>query len=160
MKKPIFIILFSICFLSLFACGFAKGKGEAEKVAQSLFNERIRNGWSGSNEFYSDLFWKSTNEKKWSNIQNLVTKAMGELKSYSLTTWKVQSKVHTSEISGTIVVLVYETIYEKGKATETLTVHKPMMGEKYSILGHNINSELIQQLIDKGIEQAASEDGA
>ena len=112
MKKPIFIILFSICFLSLFACGFAKGKGEAEKVAQSLFNERIRNGWSGSNEFYSDLFWKSTNEKKWSNIQNLVTKAMGELKSYSLTTWKVQSKVHTSEISGTIVVLVYETIYE------------------------------------------------
>ena len=159
MKKFTSIILLSICFLSLSACGFVKGKGEAEKVAESLFNERLQNGWSGTNKYYSELFWKNTSEKKWTNIQNLVSKAMGGLKSFSLTTWNVQSKVHTNEISGTIVRLVYETEYENGKGTETLTLHKPLMGKEFSILGHNINSELIQQLIEKGIEQAASADG-
>jgi hypothetical protein len=160
MKKFICIIFCSICCLSLFACGLAKAKGEAEKVAESLFKERIQNGWSGSDKYYSDLFWKGTDKKKWHNIQKLVTKAMGKLKSYSLTTWNVQSKINTNEISGTVVRLLYETVYEKGKGTEALIIYKPVMGKQYSILGHNINSELIQKLIDKGIEQAASKDGA
>jgi hypothetical protein len=160
MKKPVCIILFSICILSLFSCGVVKGKGEAEKVAEFLFNERIQNGWDGTDKYYSDLFWKNTTDKKWHNIRKLVTKAMGELKSFSLTTWNIQSKVNTNEISGTLVRLVYETVYDKGKGTETLVVHKPLMGEKFAILSHNINSELIQQLIEKGIEQAASGDGA
>jgi hypothetical protein len=137
-----------------------KGKGDAEKVAESLFNDRIQNGWAGTNKYYSELFWKATTEKKWANIQNLVLKAMGELKGFSLTTWKIQSKIHTNDISGTIVRLAYETEYENGKGTETLVLHKPVMGKKFSILGHNINSELIQQLIDKGIEHAASKDDA
>jgi hypothetical protein len=157
MKKFICIIFFSIYSLSLISCGVVKGKGEAEKVAESLFQNRIQNGWSGSDRYYSDLFWQKTSEKKWSNIQNLVTKAMGELKSFSLTNWNVQSKVHSNEISGTIVTLVYETVYDEGKGTETLIIHKPVMGKEFSILGHNINSELIQELIEKGIEQAASE---
>lgn len=156
MKKIIFIMLFSICSMSIFSCSVVKGKAEAEKVAGSLFQERIKNGWTGSDKYYSDIFFKGTTEQKWSNIQTLVTKAMGELKSYSLTTWNVQAKVHSDEISGTIVVLEYETSYEKGNGTETLTIHKPVMGGNFSIIGHNINSELIQKLIDKGIEQAAS----
>ena len=101
-----------------------KGKGEAEKVAESLFYERIKNGWAGTNKYYSEFFWKDTSEKKWANIQNLVSKAMGELKSFSLTTWNIRSKVNTNEISGTVVSLVYETEYEKGKGTETLFIHK------------------------------------
>lgn len=160
MKKFICIFLSLICFLSLFACGVVKGKGEAEKVAESLFNERIQKGWYGSEKYYSDLFWKNTTKEKWHNIQKIVTKAMGELKSFSLSTWNVQSKVHTNEISGTMVRLVYEAVYEKGKGTETLVLHKPVMGEKFAILAHNVNSELIHQLIYKGIEQAASGDGA
>jgi len=68
----------------LFACGVVKGKGEAEKVVESLFQERINNGGFSSNRYYSDLFWKNTDEKKWTNIKNLVKKAMGDLKSYSL----------------------------------------------------------------------------
>jgi hypothetical protein len=85
---------------------------------------------------------------------------MGDLESYSLITWNVQSKVNTSELSGTIVVLVCETVYREGKGTETLTIHKPLMGNKYSILGHNFNSEKIQQVIDKSIEHVTSGDSA
>jgi hypothetical protein len=160
MKNAIFTIGIVFVFLSLFACGLVKGKGEAEKVAESLFQERINDGWLGSDRYYSDLFWKNTDEKKWSNIKNVVEKAMGDLESYSLTTWNVRSKINTNELSGTIVVLVYETVYREGKGTETLTIHKPLLGNEFSILGHNFNSERIQQVIDKGIEQAASGDSA
>ena len=101
------------------------------------------------------VFWKATDRKKWSDINRLVVKAMGDLQSYSLTSWKVQSTVNTSQISGTIVVLVYDTHYEKGEGTETLTIHKPLAGGKFAILGHHFDSETIRQLIEKGIEQAA-----
>lgn len=156
MSKSLRIIAFTIIGLSILACGVVKGKGEAEKVAESLFQERISDGWAGSGKYYSDLFWKGTTEKKWSNIQKLVTMAMGDLKSYSLTSWNVQSKVNSNGLSGTVVVLVYDTVYEKGNGTETLTIYKPLMDKKFAILGHNINSDLIQKLIDKGIEQATT----
>lgn len=149
----------SFCCVSLFSCSIVEGKGEAEKVAESLFNERIQNGWNGTKKYYSSLFWKSTTEEKWANIQNLVLKAMGKPKNYSLNTWHIQSKVNTNEVSGTFVTLIYDIEYENGKGTEILVIHKPLTANNFSIIGHNFNSELIQQLIDKGIEQAASADG-
>ena len=158
MKNKICVIMSLLVSLTLAGCGMVEGKGEAEKVAESLFQERMNNGWVNTDQYYSELFFKSTTTQKWSNIQDLVTKAMGELKGYALKNWKVQSKVHTSEMSGTIVILVYETSYENGNGMESITVHRPLKGDKYSILGHNINSELIQQLIDKGIQQAVSQD--
>ncbi len=157
MKQTIYRIAFGFVVLVLIGCGFVQGKGEAEKVAELLFEERISTGQFDSEQYYSELFWKNTDEKQWSDVKNLVEKAMGDLKSYSLISWNVQSKVHTNEISGTIVVLVYETTYEKGVGTETLTIHKSLMGDQFAIVGHHFNSQQIQQLINKGIEQVASE---
>ena len=156
MPKSLRIIVCAILSLSVVACGVVKGKAQAEKVAESLFQERISNGWTGSGKYYSDLFWKNTTKNKWSNIQKLVTLAMGDLKSYSLTTWNVKSKVNLNGGSGIVVVLVYATVYEKGEGTETLTIYKPLMGKKFAILGHNFNSDLLQKLIDKGIQRATS----
>jgi hypothetical protein len=160
MKNTICTITIVFVFLSLLSCGVIKGKGEAEKIAESLFQERITSGWFDSDRYYSDLFWENTDEKKWTNIKNIVKQALGDLESYSLTSWNVQSKVKTNEISGTIVVLQYETVYNKGIGTETLTIHKPLMGNKYSILGHNFNSKQIQQVIDNGLEQVLSGESA
>jgi hypothetical protein len=160
MKNASRIIASVIIFLSLISCGVIKGKGEAQKIAESLFQERINSGWLDSNRYYSDLFWEKTDENKWSNIKHIVSQALGDLESYSLTSWNVQSKVNTNEMSGTIVVLEYETLYKKGIGTETLTIHKPLMGHKFSILGHNFNSDQIQQVIDNGIEQVLSGDSA
>lgn len=157
MKKTIYLITFGCVALMLVACGMVQGKGEAEKIAEALLEERINSGQFASDQFYSDLFWANTNEKNWSDIKNLVEKAMGNLTSYSLVSWNVQSKVHTGDFSGTFVVLVYATTYEKGNGTETLTIHKPSSGDEFLILGHHFNSQQIQQLINQGIEQVASE---
>ena len=70
----------------------------------------------------------------------------------------VQSGVQVNGVSGTGVLLVYNTSYEKGSGTETLSLYKPKGGNTFAIVGHNVNSPLIQKLIDKGIEQAASGD--
>ena len=157
MRILVYMIVLLTSLLALSGCGVVEGKGEAEKVAQAMFEARIKNGWAGSDQYYSDLFRKRTNGKKWADVQRLVTSAMGELRSYSLNSWKVQSGIKTNDLSGTIVVLVYQTQYEKGKGTETVTVHKPLMGKKYVIVGHNIDSDKIRQLIDKGIRQVVSE---
>jgi hypothetical protein len=121
-----------------------------------LFEERISTGQFTSDHYYSDWFWKNTDEKNWSDIKNLVDKAMGNLTSYSLVSWNVQSKIHTANLSGTFVVLVYATTYDKGNGTETLTIHKPLRGDTFSILGHHFNSQQIQQLINKGIKKVAT----
>ena len=160
MKNASRIIASVIVFLSLISCGVIKGKGEAQKIAESLFQERINSGWIDSDRYYSALFWKNTDEKKWSNIKNIVKLALGDLESYSLTSWNVQSKVNTNAISGTIVVLEYETVYKKGIGTETLTIHKPLMGNEFSILGHNFNSKQIQQVIDSVLGHVVSGDSA
>ena len=156
MRNAICAIAIVIVFLLLISCGVIKGKGEAQKIAESLFQERINSGWFDSDRYYSDLFWENTDENKWSNIKHIVSQALGDLESYSLTSWNVQSKVNTNSISGTIVVLEYQTVYKNGIGTETLTIHKPLMGNKFSILGHNFNSNKIQQVIDNGIQQLAS----
>ena len=156
MNRNVYTAALLLLLLPFLSCSVVKGKKEAEEVAKSMFEERIVYGDYGLDVYYSELFWRNTDERKWENITKLVEKAMGELQSYSLESWKLQSKVHANQISGTIVVLVYKTVYEKGKGTETLTIYKPLMGDGFSILGHNFNSKRIQRLIDKSIEQATS----
>ena len=143
--------LFAVLIVS--GCGLVTGKGDAEKVAESLLNERIENGGFGSNKYYSEIFWENTDNEKWEKIKRLVDNTMGDLKNYELNNWKVNSQAKTNDLSGTIVYLQYETEYEKGKGTETLTLFKPIMGEEYSVVGHHFNSPEIQKAIEKGIDQ-------
>jgi hypothetical protein len=82
---------------------------------------------------------------------------LGNLNSYSLTTWNTQSKFFTNQLSGTFVVLVYDTEYDRGKGQETLTMYKGVTDKDFLILGQHINSPEIQKLLYKGIEQAAAE---
>jgi hypothetical protein len=154
MKKLICAVATLLVISFVLNCGFFTGKGDAEKVAESLLNERIEKGGFGSNAYYSELFWKITNSEKWENIKKLVDKAMGNLKSYKLKTWNVTTQAKTNDLSGTIVNLVYDTVYEKGNGIETITLHKPITGKTYTIVGHHFNSLEIQKLLDKGIEKA------
>ena len=158
MRRSFSVIVTLFVIPVVFSCGPITGKGDAEKVAESLLNERIENGGFGSNTYYSEIFWENTDNDKWGRIQRLVHKAMGNLKSYELNTWNVKTQAKTNELSGTIVNLVYDTVYVKGNGTETMTLFKPIMGEEYNIVGHRFNSPEIQKLIDKGIEQVSQAD--
>jgi hypothetical protein len=157
--KKISIFLITIIFVGLFfGCGLMTAKEDAEKVAESFLEARIVNGgFGGNNKYYSEIFWQYTDENDWKNIQRMVDKALGNLNSYSLTTWNTKSQFHTNQLSGTFVVLVYETEYEKGKGQETLTMYKGVTDNDFLILGQHVNSPEIQKLLYRGIERAAAE---
>ena len=115
MRKRSIPIAAFIALCLLCGCGVVTGKGDAQKVAESFLKDRIANGGLGDDKYYSDVFWNNTERDKWENVKRLVNKALGNLKTYSLARWQAQSKVHTSGLSGTFVVLLYNTEYEEGK---------------------------------------------
>jgi hypothetical protein len=158
MKKLICAVATLLVISFALSCGLVTGKGDAEKVAKSLLNERIEKGGFGSDTYYSEYFWKAVEREKWENLKKLVDKAVGNLKSYKLKTWNVTTQAKTNDLSGTIVKLVYDTVYEKGNGTETIILHRPIAGKTYTIVGHYFNSPEIQKLLDKGIEKAVSGD--
>ncbi len=148
------IWLLSLIFF-ITSCGMVEGKKEAETVVSSFFDDRIANGGAGKDHFYSDEFFKYTTNEKWEHIKKIVMKANGNLKGYSLQTWNVHTKMHTSQLSGTFVILEYETNYENGSGIEKLTMHKGPNDSSFKILGHRYNSPEIMMLLEKGIENAA-----
>ena len=158
MRNLVIMTIALVFICSLVGCSLITGKEESEKVAKEFFQDRIANGGLGQNKYYSEIFWQHTNDQEWNRIKSLVSKALGDIKSYSLISWNVETKANTSELSGTFVVLVYDTEYEKGKGQETLTWHKKLTGSDYKIIAYNINSVEIQKLIDKGIEQVIGEE--
>jgi hypothetical protein len=157
--KKISVFLIMISFVGSFlGCGLITAKEDAEKVAQSFLEDRITNGgFGGDDRYYSDIFWQYTDENEWKNIKRMIDKALGNLNSYSLTTWNTQSKFHTNQLSGTFVVLVYDTEYEKGRGQETLTMYKGVTDKDFLILGQHVNSPEIQKLLYRGIEQVSAE---
>lgn len=89
---------------------------------------------------YSQRFFKDTSSTEWLQILKNVNAKLGDLQSYSLKTWKTESRMGTGD-SGTYYILQYEVTYSRYAATETITFFKPAAGGELKILGHNINSK-------------------
>ncbi len=60
MRRNIVLLMLGAIIIILFGCGVIKGKGEAEKVAESFLQDRIRDGGLGKDKYYSDKFWEFT----------------------------------------------------------------------------------------------------
>ncbi len=138
------------------SCGFVKDGNEARKAAEACLQERVEEGGLGSDEWYSDLFWKNFDEREWANTKTLVDQAVGDLKSYSLRSVIVEHKMALGRPSGTFVTLVYKTVYEKGKGTETLIMYRPNEREDFFLAGHSFSSPEIKKLVAKGIERVVA----
>ena len=150
------------CFIILFAgfinaCSSLDGFDQAQRVAKTFFEDRFENGGAGSDIFYSKVFWDNTDASQWRNIQKLVDLSLGELLSYTLVSWNMQEKLPTSQLSGTFAVLVFETKYEKGSGREKLTLLQRSGWAEFEIVGHQFDSQLINEMVLKGIAKAAEQ---
>lgn len=158
MAKPILGIMVLFLLVSLYACNVVSEHGDAQDVAEAFLKERISaGGFEGPSEYYSDLFWQNTDDEKWNTIKTLTRRALGDLQNYSLSTWNIKKQVHSNQLSGTFVVFVFETEYEKGRGNEKLTMFKALNGEEFKILGHHIDSPEIQKLVQEGIENVVNQ---
>jgi hypothetical protein len=81
-----------------------------------------KTGFSPKDLIYSDLFWKYTRQEDWNYIKNMVETQLGELQSYTLKNWQIQKNVKMGDLSGTFVVLIYDTEYELGSGQEKITL--------------------------------------
>jgi hypothetical protein len=150
------------CFIILLAgfinaCSSVDGFDQARRVAKNFFEDRYENGGAGSDEFYSKVFWDNTDASQWRNIQKLVDLSLGEVLSYTLVSWNMQDKLPTSQLSGTFAVLVFETKYEKGSGREKLTLLQRSGWAEFEIVGHQFDSQLINEMVLEGIAKAAEQ---
>ena len=137
------------------ACSYVSGLEGARDVADRFFEDRFENGGVGRDEYYSKVFWNNTDAERWRNVKKLVSLSLGDLQSYTLVSWNLQDKLPDSRISGTFAVLVFATEYEKGTGHEKLTLLKQGGRAKFEIVGHQIDSERINEMVLKGIAAVA-----
>ena len=123
-------------------CGFGSGLEDARSLAENFLDDRFVSGGIGNEGYYSTLFWKYTRAEDWEYIKNMVATHLGELQSYMLKSWKVQKKAKMGDISGTIVVLIYNTEYEYGNGQEKITLMKGFWDSEYQIIGHYFESDI------------------
>ncbi|AZZ90185.1 hypothetical protein EUZ85_05440 [Hahella sp. KA22] len=149
-------ILGILLLLSLTSCGFVEGVDDAKAAAATFFDDRIKEGGPGADRFYSSHFIDSVDPEEWESIRRLVQKANGDLRSYSLDTWRAQDKVQTNGLSGMYVTLTYKTTYTNGEGEETLILFRNDDSPQYKVMYHHFNSESINRLVKQGIDEAAS----
>lgn len=152
--------IFKINLLLLFlisGCNFSEDFDQANSAIDSFFNERIEKGSIAPSQYYIDNFM-SNNPDEWIRIQKLVQEANGNLLSYERSGWQIQNKSSTSELSGTFVYYSFNTVYEKGEGTETITVLKNTDNPSFKVIGHHFDSKMIQDLVNQGINNVISSD--
>jgi hypothetical protein len=135
-------LLVIINAIILGGCGFSGGLEKARKLAEEFLDDRFVSGGIGSEQYYSDLFWRYTRAEDWEYIKNMVETHLGQLQSYMLKSWKMQSRAKMGEVSGTIVVLIYDTEYEYGNGQEKITLMKGFWDSDFQIIGHYFDSDI------------------
>lgn len=135
-------LLFIINAIILGGCSLGGSLDDARTLAENFLEDRFVSGGIGSEEYYSTLFWKYTRAEDWEYIKNMVETHLGELQSYMLTSWKIQKQAKMGDISGTIVVLIYDTEYEYGTGQEKITLLKGFWDSEFQIIGHYFENEI------------------
>ena len=138
-------------------CSSVDEFNQAKKAADNFFEDRFENGGAGSDEFYSKLFWDNTDAVEWRNIKKLVDLSLGGLESYTLVSWNLHEQLPSTQISGTFAILVFETRYEKGSGREKLTLLQRSALSEFEIVGHQFDSQQINEMVLEGIAKAAEQ---
>ena len=127
----------------LVGCGFLSSSDDARDLAEQLLNNRFETGGAGNGVYYSDLFWKYTPQEEWDYIVDLVETRLGDLQSFTLKNWQIQKGVKMGDLSGTFVVLIYNTEYEYGSGQEKITLMKGFWDRDFQIIGHFFESPML-----------------
>ena len=130
-------------FLSLcYGCGVSKSKEEAEKVVARHFSSIATNGYNMAINDYGAQFFQKTSKDDLKNAFAKIQSKLGIYQNYTVISWHLFKTASTARI-GTTVVLQCRVSYSLHSDVETFTLFKERTEEDYKIIGHNINSDLI-----------------
>ena len=139
-SKKFLSLLVVINLIILSGCGFFSNMDDARNLAEKLLEDRFETGGVENSLYYSDLFWKYTPQEEWDYVVDLVETHLGDLQSYTLKNWQIQKGVKMGDLSGTFVVLIYNTEYEYGSGSEKITLMKGFWDSDFKIIGHYFES--------------------
>jgi hypothetical protein len=137
MKSVVVAIALGVVLAVLSACGGMSAKSDAERVASTVFS-LIENGeFESALDYYSEEFYESRDRDRWLAVLCECNEQLGDLVSYELSGWEVNSQVGSN--SEPQVILVYGTEYTGCEAVETLSL-KEEQPSGFRITGHEIES--------------------
>lgn len=132
----------ALCWLT--ACTFnstylneESEKAKAEKVTDSLYGFVSEQNYIAAEKLFSDIFFAVTNPEGLLKIFTKTNEVLGNYKSKKLIEWKTRRIEGSTPL--TEYQLVYEIIYQKYKAIETIKLQESPSGIK--IVTYNINSD-------------------
>ena len=137
-------MLMAMVVICLSGCGFLSNTSDARDLAEEFLDVRSATGGVQESAYYSEVFWKYTPQEEWDYVANLVESRLGDLQSYSLNQFQVEKNVKMGDLSGTFVVLLYDTEYEYGSGTEKITLMKGFWDRKFKIIGHYFESPYLK----------------
>lgn len=115
------------------------GKGDADQVANTLFEAVKKHEYKLATSYYSPAFFGKTPKEAWIADLEAINGKLGDLQSWKLTSWRVNTQYGTTG-NGTYYQFVYDTKYSKYPAIERLTLFKPVGSKEPRITGHRIES--------------------
>ena len=138
---------FTVMFLTLIClsmafvgCNIAKDKAAAENVTKIYFDQVKDKNYDKVLEICSDKLFEKTKREEYIEMLKTINKKLGDLKSYNLESWKIDSHIGTSS-SGTYYYLTYKVEYSKYSAKEQFTLFTPKGTEEIKLIQYNINSD-------------------
>ena len=130
--KKLSHILIAVILLS--ACG-TKNKDAAEREGNRFFNTIKAKEFTRALNFYGEKFYDHVDRDDWRGSLVSLNEKLGDLKSYKLERWKIDTK---SGIAGTYYSLEYRVAYSNKIAKETLTLLEKENSEEIKIIRHEI----------------------
>lgn len=123
------------------ACGDDHAPGNKALVTAQSFFERVRDGdIDGALTYYDPIFFEAHPLETWRDYLMKARTNLGVLKKISLS----ESQINTI-YSGRQYFYVFVNNYERGNATETITLMQPIDQPEIKIVSHKIESLLLPE---------------
>lgn len=144
--------LVAACVILIAGCALARGvPEEAKAIGEQYYEAAKAMDLDRMVSLYSPSFYDLSNPKlteaEWRARLAEMREKLGELEDYRLTDSSVRTFAGTGAPPGTYYELAYEVKYSKHKATEKITIFKPVNGgdQDLKILGYSVASTAFAQ---------------
>jgi hypothetical protein len=120
-------------------CGFSKDRQSAEMVADEYLTAVADQDLDKAMSLcHPRAFDQGITEKEWRKLLAALPKKLGETKRRKVIGWRVDKRRMVG-LTGTFWTFTYEVTYAKHRSQEAVTLFRPIRGDHFLVLGHNIN---------------------
>lgn len=126
-------ILLLPLLLAVVACSQGLPPQVAEQQAQHLLQTLKDGDIDATLALYDDEFYQARPKETWRKELNTLAEELGPMESFVL-----RKQHYDSRYSARFYLYEYQTIHERGKAWQTLTLINPVGTEELKIVGHQI----------------------